>query len=302
QFDSIEHFFDTVDFTRVNKKVIECLIKASAFDGFGAHQAQLMKGYEKFLDRAASARKDREVGQTSLFALLDDVDTKTESVSLDKCEQWPRAAKLQYEKEVLGFYLSDHPMAGYANVLKIWATCTVDGLSKQESERRVIVAGLITEYREIITKKGSRMAFARLEDLTGNVELIVFPEPFSKHEMQLKTDQPVLVGGKLEREEGENAVNKIMVDRVGILDEVIRKSKNMTFKIDQSMSASLAGLSELLQKHPGPTNVELEIDLPLLQKTVTMQVTEPDGINPSAEFFEGLHGLFGRTDFLEIRS
>ena len=146
------------------------------------------------------------------------------------------------------------------------------------------------------------MAFARLEDLTGNVELIVFPEPFSKHEMQLKTDQPVLVGGKLEREEGENAVNKIMVDRVGILDEVIRKSKNMTFKIDQSMSASLAGLSELLQKHPGPTNVELEIDLPLLQKTVTMQVTEPDGINPSAEFFEGLHGLFGRTDFLEIRS
>ncbi len=303
KFDSIDHFFETVDFTRVNKKVIECLIKAGAFEGFGAHQAQLMKGYEKFLDRAASARKDREVGQTSLFDMLGGAEEKsTDKVVMEPCAQWPRAAKLQYEKEVLGFYLSDHPMAGYSNVLRIWTTCTIDGLAKQEPERRVIIAGLITEYREIITKKGSRMAFARLEDLTGNVELVVFPEPFSKHEMQLKTDQPVLVGGKLEREDGENAASKVMVDRVGLLDEVIRKSKHMTFKIDQTMSDRLDGLSELLQRHPGPTNVELEIDLPLLHKTVTMAVTEPDGINPSAEFFEGLHSLFGRTDFLEIRS
>ena len=319
KFDSIEHFFDSVDFTRVNKKVIECLIKASAFDGFGAHQAQLMKGYEKFLDRAASARIDREVGQFSMFDLLaTDAESKaTESVSLEAAEPWSRAAKLQYEKDVLGFYLSDHPMAGYANVLKIWANCTIDKLHLQESEKRVVIAGLITEYREIITKKGSRMAFAKLEDLGGSVELVIFPEPFAKHEMILKSDQPVIVGGKLEKEDeaprvltdGEDpdaeravATCKIMVDRIGILDDVIQKSKHMTFKISREMNDRLPGLSALLQKHPGSTNVELEIDLPDLRKTVTMAVTDPGGINPSGEFFEGLHGLFGRTDFVEIRS
>ena len=301
QFETLDQFFDTVDFTRVNKKVIECLIKAGAFEGMGAHQAQLMKGYEKYLDRAAQARKDREVGQTSLFAMLDEPSgpgSGNETVKLENCEQWPRAAKLQYEKEVLGFYLSDHPMAGFNAVLKIWTTCEIGNLVKQEADKRVVIAGLVTEYREIITKKGSRMAFARLEDLSGNVELVVFPEPFSKHEMQLKSDQPVLVGGKLEKE-GDSV--KIMVDRVGLLEEVLKKSKQMTFKIDASMKEHLNALSQLLSKHPGKTNIELEIAVPELQKTVTMAVSEPEGIEPSGEFFEGLHSLFGRTDFVEIR-
>jgi DNA polymerase-3 subunit alpha len=298
-FETLDQFFDTVDFSRVNKKVIECLIKGGAFEGFGAHQAQLMKGYEKFLDRAASARKDREVGQVSLFALMDEADTKIEAVKLEACEPWPRAAKLQYEKEVLGFYLSDHPMAGISSVLRIWTTSTIGNLKDQEANKRVVVAGLITEYREIISKKGSRMCFARLEDLSGSVELVVFPEPFSKHEMQLKSDQPVLVGGKLEKD-GDSV--KIMLDRVGILEEVLKKSKQMIFKIDGSMTERLSGLNTLLQKHPGMTNVELEIDVPELKKTVTMSVTEPSGIDPSGDFFEGLHVLFGRTDFVEVRS
>jgi DNA polymerase-3 subunit alpha len=142
------------------------------------------------------------------------------------------------------------------------------------------------------------MAFVRIEDLSGNVELVVFPEPFSKHEMQLKSDQPVLVAGKLEKD-GESV--KIMVDRVGVLAEVLKKSKQMIFKIDGSMTEHLPRLNTLLMKHPGMTNVELEIEVPELKKTVTMSVTEPTGIDPSGDFFEGLHGLFGRTDFVEVR-
>ena len=298
RFETLDQFFDTVDFSRVNKKVIECLIKGGAFDGMGAHQAQLMKGYEKFLERASQARKDREVGQGSLFSMMDETAVARDAVKLEGCEQWPRAAKLQYEKEVLGFYLSDHPMAGFNSVLRIWTTCEIDKLIHQDDGKRVVVAGLVTEFREIITKKGSRMAFARVEDLSGSVELLVFPDPFSKHEMQLKSDQPILVGGKLEKE-GDSV--KIMVDRIGLLEEVLKKSKQMKFKIDDSMREHLGGLSLLLQKYPGKTRIELEISVPELQKTVTMAVTEPEGIEASGEFFEGLHGIFGRTDFVEIR-
>jgi len=131
------------------------------------------------------------------------------------------------------------------------------------------------------------------------VELVVFPEAFAKSEEQLKADQPVLVGGNLKKE--DESV-KIMVDRVGILEDVLKKSKNMTFRIDVSMQERLENLSHLLEKFPGGTGVELEIELPDLRKTVTMSVLEPAGISPSNEFFEGLHVLFGRTDFVEIRN
>jgi DNA polymerase-3 subunit alpha len=299
RFDTIDDFFSNVDFKRVNKKVIECLIKAGAFEGFGAHQAQLMAGYEKFLDRAEQTRKDREFGQASLFSLMSEEETKTAAVKLENVPVWSRATKLQYEKEVIGFYMSDHPMAGLTNLIKVWTNCTIDKLLQQEDEKRVVVAGLITSLREIISKKGSRMAFAQVEDLTGSVELVIFPEAFAKNELHLKSEQPVLVGGKLEIE-GDTA--KIMVDRIGILEEVLKKSKNMTFKIDLSMRDHLDGLNLLLGRFPGSTQVELELELADLRKTVTMKVLEPEGINPSNEFFEGLHVLFGRTDFVEIRN
>lgn len=299
KFESLDQFFSSVDFKKVNKKVIECLIKASAFEGMGAHQAQLMNGYEKFLDRAEKERKDREVGQGSLFALMDDEVKQKESVQLDASDPWPRAAKLQYEKEVLGFYLSDHPMAGLSNLVKIWTTGAIDQLIQQESGKRVVVAGLITNLREILSKKGSRMAFAQLEDLTGSVELILFPDVFAKNEVDLKSDQPLLVGGKLEKNDD---TAKIMVDRVGLLQDVLGKSKSLTLKLDQSMGDHLPQLQKLLLKYPGKTGVDLQIELPSLSKTVTMNVQEPSGIAATHEFFEGLHGLFGRTDFVEIQS
>ena len=302
KFESLDQFFSTVDFKRVNKKVIDCLIKAGAFEGFGAHQAQLSAGYEKFLDRADKARKDREVGQGNLFALLmsdDGAPAEVESVKLDPCALWPRAAKLQYEKEVLGFYLSDHPMSGLSSLVKVWTNCTIDKLMSQEPEKRVVVAGLVTNLRELITKKGSRMAFGQVEDLGGSVELVIFPEAFAKNELQLKTDQPVLIGGTLKH---ENDAAKIMVDKVGLLEDIMKKSKSMTFKLESSMQKSLSDLEGLLAKHPGKTGVDLEIMIPDLGKLVTLNVLEPAGIDPSSAFFEGLHGLFGRTDFVEIRS
>lgn len=298
-FESLDQFFNTVDFKRVNKKVIECLIKASAFDGFGAHQAQLMNGYEKFLDRAESARKDREVGQGNLFSLFETAgEPEVETVRMEAAEPWSRAMKLQYEKEVLGFYLSDHPMSGLSSLVRVWTTGSIEKLAEIESDKRVVVAGLITSLREIITKKGSRMAFAQLEDLTGSIELVVFSEAFAKYEMQFKSELPVLIGGSLEKKDD---TMKIRVDRVGRLEEMLIKSKQMIFRIDSSMEPKLSGLSQLFSRYPGATGVELELMLPDLKKTVTLGVTEPQGVSPTAEFFEGLHGLFGRTDFVEIR-
>ncbi len=299
KFETLEQFFENVDFKRVNKKVVECLIKAGALDGFGYHRARLMGGYEKFLDAAEGVKRDREVGQGNLFAMMEAEDSSQQAVRLEDGPPWSRTARLAYEKEVLGFYLSDHPLAGFGNLVKIWTTCQIDALKDQEQKKRVVLAGLVASLREIITKKGTRMAFAQLEDLGGTVELVVFPDTYAKHETQLKADVPILVGGTLEKE-GDSC--KLLVDRVGLLEEMLRKSKQMVFRLDASMQDHLHNLSHLLLKFPGPTGVELEIEIPDLRKTVTLDVLEPKGINPSGEFFEDLHGLFGRTDFIEIRA
>ncbi|HEX7676283.1 MAG TPA: DNA polymerase III subunit alpha [Bdellovibrio sp.] len=319
KFSSLDEFFNSIDLRRVNKKVIECLIKAGAFEGFGAHRAQIMAGYQKFLDRAQGLQKDRELGQSSLF----DLGPSTETVvKLEETKPWSRTAALAYEKEVLGFYLSDHPLKGFDTLSEIWTSCKVVDLPKQmpppgspeaeamkaakkdwknrdAAKKRVVVAGLITELRELITKKGTRMAFGKIEDLTGAVELVIFPDAYSKNEAQLRDERPVLIGGGLEVEEG---VAKIMVDSVSPMEDILKKTKRMVLRLDRIAPEDYPRLQSLMKDYPGPTTVSLEIDVPEVSRRVMMEMTEGSGINVNNEFFEGVHSLFGRTDFIELRS
>ncbi len=322
KFSSLDEFFNSIDLRRVNKKVIECLIKAGAFEGFGMHRAQLFAGYQQFLDRAQGLSKDREVGQTSLFDLGPAVDA---TVKIENCKTWTRAASLAYEKEVLGFYLSDHPLRGFDTLAEIWTSAKIVDLYKlaptaQELEnaqaavektgkkdwraqrdagkKRVIVSGLITDLRELITKKGTRMAFGKVEDLSGSCELVIFPDAFAKHELVLKDERPVLIGGALEVSEG---TAKIMVDSISPLEDIMRKTKRIILRLEKIDPTEYEKLHSLLKEHPGLTGVSLEIDLSEINRKVLIETADITGIGMTADFFEGLHSLFGRTDFIELR-
>ena len=166
---SLENFFNHVDLRKVNKKVIECLIKSGAFDTFGYHRAQLYSGYQKFMDWSEKKRREREIGQPSLFSLLED-----DRLELEERPSWGKQTQLAYEKEVLGFFLSDHPLNEIGPFLKVFVEGTISELKTKSSTLRV--AGLIVSIKELITKKGSRMAFATLEDLTDSVDLVIFPD------------------------------------------------------------------------------------------------------------------------------
>lgn len=318
KFSSLDEFFNSIDLRRVNKKVIECLIKAGAFEGFGAHRAQLMASYQKFLDRALGLQKDRELGQSSLFDLGPSAET---SVTLEDVKPWTRTASLAYEKEVLGFYLSDHPLKGFDTLSEVWTTCKVvdlpaqmpapgsaeaealkaakkDWKNRDAGKKRVIVAGLITELRELITKKGTRMAFGKLEDLTGSCELVIFPDSFARFEMQLRDERPALIGGSLEVEEGQA---KIMVDNVAPLEDILKKTKRMVLHLDKIAPDAYPQLQLLMKEYPGTTSVSLEIDVPEVNRRVMMEM-DSGGVNVNNDFFEGVHSIFGRTDFIELRS
>ena len=314
KFESIEEFFQTVDPKKMNKKVIECLIKAGAFDQLGAHRAQLMSGYTTLLERAQREMKDKELGQSSLFDLGPASDET--KVQLPDVQPWTRSVCLSFEKEVLGFYLSDHPLKGYDLLSKIYTTCSIAELGnlpplpvkkntendkpwlKKDQRRRVLVSGLISELRETLTKKGTRMAFAKIEDLTSSCELVIFPDPFQKFEFDLKSDKPVLIGGGLEAEDGNI---KIMVDSIATMDDVMKKSKKLIIHLDQIQADKMNSLDVILKTHPGPTGVSFEKKYLDQNRKVQLEPEEGISVGVTNEFLENIFTQFGNTEFLEIR-
>jgi DNA polymerase-3 subunit alpha len=315
KFDTLESFFTSLDLRKINKKTVEVLIKSGGLDGFGAHRAQLMAGYQQFLDRAQGVMKDRELGQTSLF----DMNESTEGqVKLGECKPWSRAASLANEKEVIGFYLSDHPLAGFDRMSRLWVTCPITELPQQvppvnpdkkpepkawgrdrTDRKRVIVCGLITEIREVITKKGTRMAFGKIEDLTGGCELVIFPDTYARFEALCKEERPVLVGGALEVEEG---LVKIMVDQMGTLEDVMKKARHVVFHLDQLEVEDYGKLNSILKEHPGSTEVSLQLRLSEVGQDVALQPEENIKVLIGSEFIESMQSQFGKTDFIELRS
>jgi DNA polymerase-3 subunit alpha len=318
-FASLEEFFETVDTRKLNKKVIECLIKAGAFDGFGPHRAQMMAGYQKFLDRSEHVRKDLEMGQSSLFDMAGDQETK---VVLDAVKPWTRSASLSFEKDVLGFYLSDHPLKGFETLASVWVTGSVadlprigkehndkqvkeeaprkyDPRNRDAGKKRVIVAGLITEMRELITKKGTRMAFAKVEDLTATCELVIFPDTFAKTETLLKDERPMLIAGLLEV--SEEGVAKIIVDNLSPLEDVLKKTKRMTCHLDRINQELYPTLYSVLSEFPGPTHVDFKFTLSDLQQEVLMEAEGLSGVMISNELLENIHSHFGTTNFIEVK-
>ncbi|MEZ4872568.1 MAG: hypothetical protein R2827_10095 [Bdellovibrionales bacterium] len=299
KFESIEQFFEVIDLRKVNKKTVECLIKAGAFDGFGANRAELMNGYGKFIDRADQIKRDKEVGQVSLFS-MDQAVQNEEKVVLEKMEAWPRSIALENEKSVLGFYLSDHPLSGIEHLTRIWTTGDVAELVQKENKSKVQVVGLVSSLREVITKKGTRMAFGQFEDLSGAVELIIFPDVYAESEVILKGDGVLIVSGSVEvSAEKESA--KIIVEDVSALDNQLKKSRKLIFNLQDQDMNKIEAIKRIVEKYPGSISTGFNIYLKDINKTVSLDVASESGVSPVSDFFESLQTEFGTADFVTLQ-
>ena len=298
KFESLDHFFEVVDLRRVNKKGIESLIKAGALDDFGFHRRQIYEGFEKLVEASESQRLDREVGQKSLFSLVEDGEEQKMTVSLPEYEPWSRMEKLRYEKEILGFFLSDHPLNGYENLCEIWFRTSVLSLEKRKHKEEVTLAGMVSRYREIVTKKGIRMAFLQFEDrMETAIEVTVFPDTYSKYEDLIKQEEPLIISGVLEKKDG---VCKILANKIITLSDGIKNVKHITFKVDSQMTGRLNELQEKINKNPGETQIKIELDLDSLNKKVIYDVYDPRGISLSNDLLEDLQRDFGSMEFIDI--
>ena len=213
---SLADFCKKVDQRRVNRRVIEALIKCGAFDFTGARRAQMMEAIDMMMEAAAQHQEQESVGQFSIFDSMDD----KKDLDLPDIPEWKENQLLAFEKESMGFYISGHPLAAFQEDMKRYGSATTETLDSIPDGKEVTICGIIAGLKQKVTKKGDKMAILNLEDLTGTVETIVFPDLYASATHLLLTDTPLIISGQLDKSEQGN---KIKALRIHLLAEVKKK-------------------------------------------------------------------------------
>ena len=199
QFTSLMQFCEEVDVRTLNRRALESLVKAGALDSLGEHRAQLLAAAEGALVRATRVQREKESGQHALFGT--GVAQAAPPPPLPEVEEWPEHERLAYEKETLGFFTSGHPLSRFEGRLRRLGTVAIADLETKANNERVRLAGIVVRVRQMRSRKGDRWAIAGLEDLSGVVDLLIFPEAFRRLESRFHTDAVLLVKGRLRVEE-----------------------------------------------------------------------------------------------------
>ena len=204
KFNDLFDFCSRTNNRVVNKRVVEALVKAGAFDGFGVHRASLFKGIDSALDLGASAQKLRDDQQHSFSDLFgeDDNSFNQHHFTYPETKPWTLLEKLKFEKETIGFYVTGHPLDEFKWETQRYTTGTIQDCLSFPTNKEVFLAASIVAHREIITKRGDRMAFVTLGDKTGEMEAVVFSDVYLENEGTFKSDEPIWVKANLERAEG----------------------------------------------------------------------------------------------------
>jgi DNA polymerase-3 subunit alpha len=292
RFKSLWEFCEKVDLRVMNKRVLESLIKAGALDSLG-RRGPLMAAVDKAMERGQKAQRDAAQGQSGLFGLFDEGPKAVGGDDLPKAADWEEGERLANEKDVLGFFVSGHPLDKYAEKLRNLAgvISVADALERKPPERRwggqadsadeIRVAGMILGLRVQKSKRDQKLyAQAALEDATGKIDLICFSRDYEKLSDQLKMEAPVVVRGTLMGE--EDAAPKIAVNSIQALEEVQVKlptGVRIRINVERATEEMLVGLKSAADAAPGPGKVMLHLD----KKGEYAVILEPEGMSVAAD-------------------
>ncbi len=255
-FHSIFHFCEELDLRLLNKRVLESLIQAGAFDEMEKNRASLLAAAEGALERASRLQTDRIRGQGSLF---DDGTggTALPEPSLPRRIPWSKSDALEREKGVLGFYVSGHPLSEYADELSL-ANARTDTLNRLIDNEPVALAGLVTAMKVILDKKGKSMAFVTVEDFHGSVEALVFASVFKEARAALESEEALLFRGRLSlRDEDQPKIIANDVVRLSKCKERFTKLIRICAPLEDFTEESLKQLRGIFDRHPGNCPVQL---------------------------------------------
>jgi DNA polymerase-3 subunit alpha len=259
RFTSVFQFCESIDTRLLNKRVLESLIRSGAMDGLGAHRAQMMAVIDSVVDRAQKLQRAREAGQHGLFGGGGPASTPAPVDELPNTAEWPEHELLAAEYATLGFYISGHPLDKYAGRLKDLNATELAAVEGKRNSEDIVVAGIIVSSRPMRSRRGAQWMIVTLQDRTGVIEALVFPEAFQKLEPILKAATPLLVKGRVAV---EDVGTRLVVSDARVLDQVADRTPSLLrVRVDLKAldAAVLDRLDELFTKSPGRCKVAFEL-------------------------------------------
>jgi DNA polymerase-3 subunit alpha len=247
KFSSIENFLSRVNTHIVNRKVMESLIKAGAFDNF-QDRSTLLHNLDSIIAYASQTQKNKQSGQTDLFGSLEkDGYTPTYKLALEMPDQqFTEREQLQWERELLGLFLSQNPIQIYEAYLQQFAT-PIKQLSEVEANDQIIIGGSVTAIREVTTKNGQKMAFISVEDKTGEIEVVIFPRVYQKNNKLWERDRVLIIAGSISQRDNNNSPNaglKIIAEAVEELSTEYLKSNVLPQSIANLKQSAIQGVTK----------------------------------------------------------
>jgi len=300
RFQSLFHFCENVDLRAANKQVLEALIKAGAFDNLGGGRAQMMAGLERAMESGAGLQADKQSGQMNFFGqMAGGNDYSKDHKRLPDVAPWPEPQMLAYEKEVLGFYVTSNPLSHHAETINIYSTHNSSQLVEANGEKQIVIGGMITKIRYNITKTGrnagSKMAVFTLEDLQGQVEVVMFPDVLNEYSDFLVQDAVVFVKGKLDyRRERPNVLASELIRLEDVREKLAAKVK-IGLNAREVTKEKVAMIKSICQHHRGRSPVYVAVRTE--KGRVYAAADKELSVNPDLEFCRKMRQLVGEENF-----
>ena len=289
-FKSLFDFCERVDLRTVNKRVVESLIKAGAFDSVDPDRALLYANVDRAMDWGQRKQREKEIGQGGLFGIMFGGD---ETRTLDPADPWPEGLKLKHEKETLGFYITGHPLRKYAVEVKTYGNATTGTLAEKPSGFDISIGGLVSAVRVMRTRKGDLMGVVLLEDWEGIVEVLIFPETYAKSQNLLDADAPIFIKGKLDNDDSNTKILATDVYPIERVKEML--SRTVTIRINSNLAPEdiAMKLQPIIDEKRGSAEIVFELEFPG-RFTALVRPNPYVKISPDREFVESVERICGR--------
>ena len=294
EFTSLYDFCEKVDPRQSNRKVLESLVKCGAFDSIGQKRSQMFACIDKAIDRANEAHQDKMSGQFSLFGGEDEQEPLLETdQKMPDIDEWDPQQMLQFEKELLGFYVTGHPLDNYKKIFDIFNFDSITKIKNAKFAKSIKLAGIVSKIKNMLTKRGNeKMAVVTIEDYGDSMEVVFYPKIYSQCADFLAADIPIYITGKLEITDKDP---KILVDEVILLKDVlVKKTSAVQIKmncdvIDQGM---IDRIQAVIKHYPGRCPLYLRVEFPE-DYSLTLQTDSKFSISPGEFFITDMGNVVG---------
>jgi len=297
KFDSIYDFARRVDSSITNKRTLESLFQAGAFDKLNTNRRQLLHHMEVIISYGSRVQEMENSNQSDLFGDGGDNASAIDEPELEPVEQWSNIERLNKERELIGFYLSGHPLDRFKEDVRIFCSHTLDPeeLEQLDDGTKIRAAGIITQVNRVTDKKGRPFAFLEMEDRQGTVEVVVFNDVYDSNLGMLQKDTRVVVDGKFDSSRGKLQIIANNFERIESMREKYQDQIELKLDIDTNYvdDEDLKQMAQLFKQHQGQTNVRFNVLSSEAKRPFAMHVRK-FVVDPNEELLSGLKALIGK--------